>query len=70
MPVIIGDDAKTMRIAESLQAEGFDVRGIRPPTVPRGTSRLRISITENVSRDVITALFTALAAAMEDPRDA
>lgn len=69
MPVIIGDDAKTMRIAEALQTEGFDVRGIRPPTVPRGTSRLRISITENVTHDVITALFTALAAAMEDPRD-
>ncbi|MEO0762015.1 MAG: caspase family protein, partial [Pseudomonadota bacterium] len=43
-------------IAQTLQAAGFDVRGIRPPTVPEGTSRLRISITGNVSKEDIAAL--------------
>lgn len=60
IPVIIGEDAPTMHIATGLQAQGFDVRGIRPPTVPKGTSRLRISITGNVSNADITALFEAL----------
>lgn len=61
IPVILGDDAKTMEMAATLQAKGFDVRGIRPPTVPRGTSRLRVSITGNVDEDDITALFETLA---------
>ncbi|MCU9849942.1 8-amino-7-oxononanoate synthase [Defluviimonas sp. WL0024] len=61
LPVILGDDRRTMAVAEALQARGFDVRGIRPPTVPRGTSRLRISITLNTSAEVVTDLFTALA---------
>ncbi|MTI02281.1 8-amino-7-oxononanoate synthase [Roseibium sp. RKSG952] len=61
MPVIIGADEPTMRRAEQLQELGFDVRGIRPPTVPRGTSRLRVSITGNVTNDDITALFQAIA---------
>ena len=60
LPVIIGDDARTMRIAASLQRQGFDVRGIRPPTVPQGTARLRISITRNVSTGDIGALVDAL----------
>lgn len=60
IPVIVGDDAETMRIAGALQAAGFDVRGIRPPTVPRGTSRLRISITLNIDEAAIIALGTAL----------
>lgn len=59
-PIIIGDDAKTMAIAGELQSEGFDVRGIRPPTVPTGTSRLRISITLNVAAEDIKALGNAL----------
>ncbi len=62
IPVILGDDARTMTMAQTLQTQGFDVRGIRPPTVPRGTSRLRISITGNVDRADISALFNALAA--------
>lgn len=61
IPVILGEDAPTMAAAKALQAAGFDVRGIRPPTVPRGTSRLRISVTGNVSNDDITALFDAIA---------
>ena len=62
IPVLTGTDARTMSLARALQAQGFDVRGIRPPTVPRGTARLRISITGGVKAADITALFTALAA--------
>jgi 8-amino-7-oxononanoate synthase len=50
-----------MAVATALQAEGFDVRGIRPPTVPRDTSRLRISITGTVSDVEITDLFDTIA---------
>ncbi|WP_424944899.1 8-amino-7-oxononanoate synthase [Aliiroseovarius crassostreae] len=60
-PVILGRDEATMAAASTLQAQGFDIRGIRPPTVPRGTSRLRVSITGNVTHTQITDLFTAIA---------
>lgn len=60
LPVIIGEDARTMRIAAALQRQGFDIRGIRPPTVPPGTARLRISITRNVTRGDIGALSESL----------
>src|SRR3546814_138781 len=66
IPVILGDDKRTMRIAEALQAAGFDVRGIRPPTVPLGTSRLRISLTLNVNEEDVSALGAAMAKAMEE----
>src|SRR6266545_7570473 len=49
IPVIIGDSEQSVNIANSLQAQGYDVRAIRPPTVPLGTSRLRLSV--NVSLD-------------------
>ncbi|MDT8760149.1 8-amino-7-oxononanoate synthase [Sphingomonas psychrotolerans] len=61
LPLIIGDDAETMRRAAALQAAGFDIRGIRPPTVPTGTARLRISLTLNVGEADIHALAEALA---------
>ncbi|WP_066716430.1 8-amino-7-oxononanoate synthase [Sphingomonas pituitosa] len=61
LPLILGDDVRTMAIAGALQESGFDVRGIRPPTVPAGTSRLRISITNNVSHADIAALAERLA---------
>ncbi|WP_292533860.1 8-amino-7-oxononanoate synthase, partial [Mesorhizobium sp.] len=61
MPVIVGDNARAMALAEALQARSFDVRGIRPPTVPEGTARLRISLTLNVGEDDVSALFDALA---------
>ena len=61
MPIVIGADELTMTCAAKLQEQGFDVRGVRPPTVPRGTSRLRVSITGNVGDQEITALFQAIA---------
>jgi 8-amino-7-oxononanoate synthase len=64
IPAILGDDARAMRVAGMLQASGYDVRGIRPPTVPAGTSRLRISVTLNASEEDIRGLGEALQAAM------
>lgn len=61
LPVIIGESEPTLAIAESLQAAGFDVRAIRPPTVPSGTSRLRLSITLHVDESTIDALVSAIA---------
>ncbi|MGV6804284.1 MAG: 8-amino-7-oxononanoate synthase [Ruegeria sp.] len=67
MPVIVGEDAATMDRAMRLQQRGLDVRGIRPPTVPRGSSRLRVSITGNVGAQDITAVFQAIAEQQAGP---
>lgn len=61
LPVVLGDDARTMAAAATLRARGLDVRGVRPPTVSPGTSRLRVSITGNVEPTDIEALAAALA---------
>jgi len=64
LPLIIGNDARTMDLAASLQVAGFDVRGIRPPTVPIGTSRLRISLTLNATPSDVDQLASVLKAAL------
>ncbi len=59
-PVIIGDNATTLAFAEQLRLRHFLVPAIRPPTVPQGTSRLRVSLNANhVSEDVFD-LITAI----------
>jgi 8-amino-7-oxononanoate synthase len=63
-PVIVGADAVATRLAATLQEKGFDVRAIRPPTVPEGTARLRIALTLNVDPVAVDALFAALAEEM------
>ncbi|MCQ0971059.1 8-amino-7-oxononanoate synthase [Paracoccus sp. TK19116] len=60
VPLIVGGDAETMQLAEAVQARGFDLRGIRPPTVPQGTARLRVSLTLNASEDDIRRLVETL----------
>ncbi|WP_246449481.1 8-amino-7-oxononanoate synthase [Novosphingopyxis iocasae] len=59
-PIILGDDTHCMTVAAALQARGFDVRGIRPPSVPPGTARLRVSITLNTDEAAIHALADTL----------
>lgn len=61
LPIIVGDNGRAMALAEALQQRGFDVRGIRPPTVPEGTARLRVSLTLNIDEADVVALFDALA---------
>jgi 8-amino-7-oxononanoate synthase len=61
LPLIVGADDRAMALAGQLQAAGYDVRGIRPPTVPNGTARLRISITLNASAADLEGLAATLA---------
>ncbi len=68
LPVIIGDNGRTLRIAERMQADGFDIRAIRPPTVPAGTARLRIAVTLNVDPPVVSRMFDRLAQVMAEER--
>ena len=49
IPVIIGENNKTVKIAEELQSKGFYVLPIRPPTVPVNTSRIRLSLTSDIT---------------------
>lgn len=64
LPVIVGASERSLRIATRLRAAGFDIRAIRPPTVPLNSARLRIAVTLNVDRDAITAMLKQLADAM------
>lgn len=51
VPVIIGENNKTVIIAEQLRAKGFYILPVRPPTVPVNTSRLRLSLTADITFD-------------------
>lgn len=68
LPVMIGDNGRALRIAARMQAEGFDVRAIRPPTVPEGTARLRIAITLNIGRTAIVDVLERLKVALAEER--
>jgi 8-amino-7-oxononanoate synthase len=67
VPVIVGSDRAAVTLAASLQRRGYDIRAIRPPTVPEGTARLRIALTLNVDEPTVAGLFEALS---EDLRKA
>ena len=60
-PLIIGDSASAVELSESLRAAGFWVSAIRPPTVPEGGARLRITLSAAHTEAQIDALLAALA---------
>ncbi len=64
-PIIVGSDARATALANAMQAQGFDIRAVRPPTVPEGTARLRVSITLNAAEADVTRMVTALARELE-----
>ena len=53
IPIIIGDSEKSVKIANAMQAKGFDVRAIRPPTVAEGTSRLRVTLNLGLTEEIL-----------------
>ncbi|MFO0561935.1 MAG: 8-amino-7-oxononanoate synthase [Polyangiales bacterium] len=59
IPVMIGDDARAVSVSLALLERGFFVSAIRPPTVPRGTSRLRITVSAMHTEDEIERLAAA-----------
>jgi len=59
-PLLVGSNENTMALSEGLRERGIWVPAIRPPTVPRGTSRLRISLSAAHSRSDVAQLIGAL----------
>jgi len=59
-PIILGDDALTLKVGEQLRAKGFLVGAIRPPTVPVGSSRLRITLCAEHSEQEVDQLLDAI----------
>jgi 8-amino-7-oxononanoate synthase len=62
VPLILGSNETAIRFAKSLSEAGFAIRAVRPPTVPAGTARLRISLNAGLSTANMDALVDALAA--------
>jgi len=61
-PIVIGDDKQAMAIGQALEAKGFLVAVIRPPTVPEGSARLRVTLSANHTEQNIKQLLDALEA--------
>jgi 8-amino-7-oxononanoate synthase len=60
VPLVVGENERALDAAAALQAQGFDVRAIRPPSVAPGTARLRISVNVTLTDDAIDAFVRAL----------
>ncbi len=68
VPVVVGEAAEAMRLAQLLAHRGFVVGAIRPPTVPPGTARLRLSLSADHTTEQVDGLANALAAALGGAR--
>ena len=60
VPILMGTETAALRRAAALQRAGFDVRAVRPPTVPEGTSRLRITTGAHLGEDELAGFLKAL----------
>jgi 8-amino-7-oxononanoate synthase len=60
VPVVFGDNEDALHAAAHLQREGFAVRAIRPPTVPEGRARLRLSLTIRIAEEELERLVKSL----------
>ena len=64
VPVVVGSAARTVQVGDRLARDGFLVGAVRPPTVPDGTSRLRVSLSAEHTDEQIRALAAAVAEAL------
>jgi 8-amino-7-oxononanoate synthase len=63
VPILLGGNDTAIHYARELSRHGFAVRPIRPPTVPEGTSRFRLSVTTKLSEEILDRLVSALVTA-------
>jgi 8-amino-7-oxononanoate synthase len=61
VPIILGTNENALRVAAQLQANGFAAKAIRPPTVPAGTSRIRISLTCRITAEDVRRIVAIVA---------
>ena len=60
VPYILGENEKTLAKAKDLQEQGYYCLPIRPPTVPKGTSRIRLSLTADMTMDEVKQFVACL----------
>lgn len=60
VPIILGDDERAVNAAKILQDQGFDIRAVRPPTVPEGAARLRLSLNAKLSERELAQFIESL----------
>ncbi len=65
VPVVVGQNARAIQVSTLLKQAGFFIPAIRPPTVPDGTARLRISLSSDHSDDEVTAMVASVRMAIE-----
>jgi 8-amino-7-oxononanoate synthase len=65
LPAIVGSDTRAVALAAAMRGHGYDIRAIRPPTVPEGTARLRIALSLNVTQEIAGGMIEALRAELE-----
>jgi 8-amino-7-oxononanoate synthase len=64
IPVMIGENEKAVAVAAALAEQGFDARAIRPPSVPPGTARLRVSVNASLDQATLERFAATLAKAV------
>jgi 8-amino-7-oxononanoate synthase len=63
--VVLGESARAMKAAAALELQGILTQAIRPPTVPQGSARLRLTVTPQWSDETPERVATAVARAVE-----
>lgn len=66
VPILIGDNERAVAVARAVQTAGFDVRAIRPPSVPVGTARLRVSVNAGLDEEVLGRFAQTVAVALQE----
>ncbi|RZA00827.1 MAG: aminotransferase class I/II-fold pyridoxal phosphate-dependent enzyme, partial [Moraxellaceae bacterium] len=66
-PIIIGDENKALEISQKLAERGFLIIAIRPPTVPAGSSRLRVTFSADHTIQQVDDLLNALSDILQSP---
>ena len=65
-PLIVGDNARALSLDAALQARGLRVPAIRPPSVPEGSARLRLTFSASHTQAELDRLLAALAASLQE----